>query len=768
MKVSHNHVAQQPIAVGCCLLMFLTQAASAAIAAVEGQILETAVSDGGTRCMVRVDAPLPAEVDCDGDWLAFDCGAGGSSRLSGEPMVASTRLALTTGKLAELLVADGSADGVCRALRIKVQDETDEELDEDGDGVSNLADDLPLDSSSSADLDGDGHGDEVDLDDDGDGIPDADDPAPRLRNHPPLAIGSLADRTVFANPNRTDLVDDLRLAPLQALFSDPDGDPLALTMESAAPSVATAALRYLSDDDGPFYAFRIVGEVAGVATFTLTATDPSGSSASLNFRVVVKPVLRTYRNYVCASTRSNGTASLGFRCGTKICGNEGEGEMGVVKVDRRDPHTGLHLSGAERFCSFYEGACVTKGGLRSDQGFLSFDYAFSSEGAVGHVQVCPRRGGKEFGLSSYRMGSGALRGRDYDPSVYCGTSTSPASEVIVDRFRFRDTYDPEMHAGELLDMLQLPATTTVSFSCDGFPDTVSVISRRMPIQYLTVGNSVTVDLDGVFEASEWMPLAIYPEVRDEAVARVELVATTTLRIYPLAEGETEVLLNAVNEYGSTVSTFSISVGRYVDIFWEHRPGYYRGWGGVFYIDSVPEGDPFESLCGTYSCGHVEGYDYVEPSSDGTCPLYEKLTPAWGSVRFRYESSEDSETGERRLKVCPFPASYPKNPPGWYSYLVNSEGVSVACHTQDREHARRRFLFEGNGFRIVNDPRDPSLGHGIRFDGPLGYANSMMDGGLRVSTQLGLDELHLDADVCRAEDHVWQGTNASRGAGIHGL
>ena len=274
-----------------CAFAFWTQDADAATAAVDGTILETAaLGDGGAeRCMVRVDASLPAAgLDCDGDWVAFDCWAERGAVPGGDRMRASLRLALAAGKRVELLVADDAADGVCRAEWIKVQDETDEDADADGDGVANLVDDLPLDPSSAADLDGDGQGDEVDIDDDGDGIPDTDDPAPRLRNEAPLIVGQLPNRTVFSG--RSACFWEARGA-LHALFSDPDGDSLALTMESSEPARATAYSVNRRDDNGWFHAFCIRGEAAGRATFTLTATDPSGLSAALNFHVIVNPIV---------------------------------------------------------------------------------------------------------------------------------------------------------------------------------------------------------------------------------------------------------------------------------------------------------------------------------------------------------------------------------------------------------------------------------------------------------------------------------------------
>ena len=404
-------------------------------------------------------------------------------------------------------------------------------------------------------------------------------------------------------------------------------------------------------------------------------------------------------------------------------------------------------SSRNRFCSIYEGACVTH------EGSLGFDYIYSDEDAGGHVQVCPRRGGKEHGLFTYRSAYGA----DGRISVPCGETPTASASDVVNGFGFQDTYAPENAArGTLLDMLQLPATATVSFSCDGFPSTVPAILRRIPTQYLTVGNTVTVDLEGIFEAAEWMPLEIQPEVGDEAIASVDMVGTR-LRIHPLADGETEVLLNAVNEYGSTVNAFSISVGEFVDLFWYHSgPDYHAG---VFHSRLIPVG----STCGRFSCGPVEGHNSVEPSHGTHCLLQERLSPEWGSVRFRYESSEGGETGERLFEICPHPTAYPKNRPGWYTYLVPRGGGMAGCF-EGEEHAQRRFLFEGNGFRLVNGTvtEVPSLESpplvGIRFYGPLGYANSMVSDGLSVSAQLGVDDFVVAEHVCRQTPWLGRGSD----------
>ncbi len=742
--------ALRAVAIGCCAFVYLTQAASAASATVDARVLETAVPSAseGARCMVRVDASLAAAgLDCEGDWVAFDCPAEGTGALVGDRMLASSRLALVAGKRVELLVADGEADGVCRTERIKVQDGADEEADDDGDGVANLADDLPLDPLSAADLDGDGQGDETDPDDDGDGIPDADDPAPRHRNRAPVVVGSLPDRTVFHHGGTglaTCFGRMLWPGTLQALFSDPDGDALTLALESDAPSVASARLSYLSDDEGDFHAFCIWGEAAGATTFALMATDPAGLSASLSFQVIVKPRVGTYRDYT--NRVGYHDVSLGARCGTKICGNEGEGELGVIKEYANSQFA------ADRFCQVIDRTRWTH------RPWLGFDYLYSEEGS-GQVQVCPRRGGKEHGLFTYRSGAGKRNRFGDDPNVYCGVTTTVSASEVIDGYRLRDLYASEAKSERLLEMLQLPAGTAVSFSCDGFPNTVPVVSRRIPTQYLTAGNAVTVDLDGVFEAAEWMPLAIYTEVRDESIASVEL-AGTTLRIRPLADGETEVLLNAVNEYGATVGAFPISVGEFVDIFWYLKGGKY-GWWKV----------PPRTECGDIACGRVDGHGYVEPSpgppdcnvdegglcqirprSDEHCPRYSALQPEWGSARFRYESSADAETGERIFEVCPLPggedcwsgSKYPKNTPGRKTFLVDRRGVSVSCYDSDLESSQIRFLFGDGGFALSKG-EDGVARIGFRTGGPLPYSAA-----LPFHAQVGVeyDDVVLAPHLCR--------------------
>lgn len=94
--------------------------------------------------------------------------------------------------------------------------------------------------------------------------------------------------TVLAVPEAIDRIPDLSLTvgesvrvEVSARFRDPDGGPLAYAAESTAPAVAAASV-----DGG---AVNIAGGEPGVATVTVTATDPDGLSAALTFTVTVSP-----------------------------------------------------------------------------------------------------------------------------------------------------------------------------------------------------------------------------------------------------------------------------------------------------------------------------------------------------------------------------------------------------------------------------------------------------------------------------------------------
>ena len=94
---------------------------------------------------------------------------------------------------------------------------------------------------------------------------------PAGANRPPAASGVLPDRTLTLPGSLA--------VDVSAAFADPDGDPLTYAASSSAPEVAAVLAA------GPRVTLTAVG--VGTATVRVTATDPSGLSASQTFVVTV-------------------------------------------------------------------------------------------------------------------------------------------------------------------------------------------------------------------------------------------------------------------------------------------------------------------------------------------------------------------------------------------------------------------------------------------------------------------------------------------------
>ncbi|MCY3814642.1 MAG: hypothetical protein OXH15_22920 [Gammaproteobacteria bacterium] len=156
-------------------------------------------NDRSGECAALLDTSLGAAgLDCPGDWVTFDC-VGTTSRGGGDRMYALLRAALADGKSVALTVTDEQkTGGYCRASRVTLQDSPFVDVDSDGDGVNDLADDVPLDPFEVTDTDDDGIGDVTDEDDDNDGVPDVDDELPRnpdeWQDTDGDGIGNIADQ----------------------------------------------------------------------------------------------------------------------------------------------------------------------------------------------------------------------------------------------------------------------------------------------------------------------------------------------------------------------------------------------------------------------------------------------------------------------------------------------------------------------------------------------------------------------------------------------
>ena len=91
-------------------------------------------------------------------------------------------------------------------------------------------------------------------------------------NRAPTAVGSIPDQTLTPGGSPVTL-------DVAASFSDPDGDQLTFQVSSSDSGIVRALV---SESD-----LILVPVAAGTVTVTVTATDPGGLSATLNFEVTV-------------------------------------------------------------------------------------------------------------------------------------------------------------------------------------------------------------------------------------------------------------------------------------------------------------------------------------------------------------------------------------------------------------------------------------------------------------------------------------------------
>ena len=90
-------------------------------------------------------------------------------------------------------------------------------------------------------------------------------------NREPEVVDAIPARTLFTGETAT--------VDASAHFHDPDGDPLTYTATSSSPEVATVMVSGAT--------LTIHGVAAGVATVTVTASDPDGAGAEQRFEVTV-------------------------------------------------------------------------------------------------------------------------------------------------------------------------------------------------------------------------------------------------------------------------------------------------------------------------------------------------------------------------------------------------------------------------------------------------------------------------------------------------
>ena len=196
---------------------------------ITGQVVQIAVPQyGADVCSVMLDSvPMNYGLNCSEHWITFDCTWPQTRSEQAAAPIQMLRNALSTSTPVQLHVSDeGHLADRCHVTRIILENTPYSDIDSDGDGVADLEDDVPLDSTETIDSDDDGTGDTTDLDDDNDGVNDLEDAFPydtaETRDSDGGGLGDNADAD-DDNDHVPDSLDAFPLDPDESGDVDQDG-----------------------------------------------------------------------------------------------------------------------------------------------------------------------------------------------------------------------------------------------------------------------------------------------------------------------------------------------------------------------------------------------------------------------------------------------------------------------------------------------------------------------------------------------------------------
>ncbi len=211
-------------------------------------------------------------------------------------------------------------------------------------------------------------------------------------NEGPEAVGAMAPKMLEAYGAAAE--EDL--APY---FRDPDGDALSYAAESSSPGVATASVTAGGR-------LSIAPQALGVATVTVTASDPGGLTATQQVQVTVEPS-RSER----ARTLQMALTAFGRSLGAETVDAIG----GRLSLESSSGGSHVNLGGRSLDCGAFGGGPGGPGGQQCGIG----DLARSASSLLGMQFTAPRAagaglaggaGGAHLDMAALLFGDGAMRG----------------------------------------------------------------------------------------------------------------------------------------------------------------------------------------------------------------------------------------------------------------------------------------------------------------------------------------------------------------------
>ena len=372
-------------------------------------------------------------------------------------------------------------------------------------------------------------------------------------NRAPAAVVSTA-------PPQTSNVGDTLALDVAPFFSDPDGDPLAFTAESSDTGVVAVSVAGST--------LTGVALAAGVATVTVSATDPEGLTAALTAEVTVVQPNRAPVAVVAAAPPQGGEVGDTIILDVAPFFADPDGDSLAFAAESSDAGVvTASLAGGTLAVALVGAGTATVTVTATDPEGLSASLAAEvaveqpNRAPVALVAAAPPQRGEVGDTLSLEVAP-FFSDPDGDPLAFAAESSDAGVVTVsVEGGGLTAAFvgagiatvtvtatDPEGLAASLT-----AAVTVVH------PNRPPVVTEVIPPQNVTAGGALRVDASALFSDPDGDPLAYLAETSDTTVLAA-LVAGDTVTVAALAAGAATVTISATDPEGLSASlTVSVTV-----------------------------------------------------------------------------------------------------------------------------------------------------------------------------------------------------------------